>query len=206
MTYDILRSPNPRVSWSSWIWGHSIPSCRSTLIWRLRQFGIHGPTVFFLCHSASESLDHIFAHCSFTHSLLCRVTTFFDLTLFYDIGFLDVFLQTTRFNFSKQSCLAFITASIKETDLVALGHFSGSVRELLILGHLGLSGRPLYPPLLRSSYGNHLRLVGIKLMLMVVPLPRWGPSLLELSSAILVVSLLRPSPKPWDGVSLWKLN
>ncbi|KAL8506943.1 hypothetical protein ACS0TY_017723 [Phlomoides rotata] len=45
---------------------------------------------------------------------------------------------------SIQCCLAFITASIKETDQLALGHISGSVRELLILGRLGLSGRP--PP------------------------------------------------------------
>ncbi|KAL8514651.1 hypothetical protein ACS0TY_013657 [Phlomoides rotata] len=45
---------------------------------------------------------------------------------------------------SIQRCLAFITASIKETNQLALGHISGSVRELLILGRLGLSGRP--PP------------------------------------------------------------
>ncbi|KAL8470589.1 hypothetical protein ACS0TY_033223 [Phlomoides rotata] len=187
MAYDILRSPNPRVRWSSWIWRHFIPPYRSTLIWRaiwgklpttdwLRQFGIQGPTGCFLCHSDSESLDHIFAHCSFTRSLLCRVTALFDLTLYCDIGFLDVFLQAIRFRFSKQlghlvafistlwsiwharnkavfddiqpsiqCCMAFIVASIKETDQVALGHFSGSVRELLILGRLGLFGCPAPP-------------------------------------------------------------
>ncbi|KAL8456695.1 hypothetical protein ACS0TY_034802 [Phlomoides rotata] len=189
MAYDMLHSPNPWVNWSSWIWGTSIPPCRSTLIWRaiwgklptadwLRLYGIQGPTICFLCHSASESLDHIFAHCSFTRSLLCRVTALFDLTLFYDIGFLYVFLQAIRFQFSKQlghlwrvafistlwsiwhacnkavfddiqpstqRCMAFIVASIKETGRIALGHFSGSVRELLILGRLGLSGRPSPP-------------------------------------------------------------
>ncbi|KAL8555819.1 hypothetical protein ACS0TY_003579 [Phlomoides rotata] len=46
---------------------------------------------------------------------------------------------------STQHCLAFILASIKETDQLALGHLSGSVRELLILGRLGLSGRPSPP-------------------------------------------------------------
>ncbi|KAL8542598.1 hypothetical protein ACS0TY_003471 [Phlomoides rotata] len=102
LAYDHLRATYPRVGWSSWIWGSSIPPCCSTLIWRaiwgklptpdwLSQFGIHGPTVCFLCHNASESLDHIFAHCSFTRSLLGRVTTLFDLSLYYDIGFLDVF-------------------------------------------------------------------------------------------------------------------
>ncbi|KAL8546890.1 hypothetical protein ACS0TY_006560 [Phlomoides rotata] len=133
--------------------------------------------VCFLCHNTSESLDHIYAHCSFTRGILCRVTALFDLTLYYDIGFLDVFLQATRFQFSKQvgslwrsafimtlwsiwhahnkaifddiqpsiqHCLMFITAAIKETDQVAVGHFSGTVHELLILGRLGLSGRP--PP------------------------------------------------------------
>ncbi|KAL8520051.1 hypothetical protein ACS0TY_010837 [Phlomoides rotata] len=167
------------------IWGLSIPPCRSTLIGRaiwgklptadwLRQFGIQGPMVCFLCHSDSESLDHIFAHCSFTRSLFCRVTAFFDLTLYCDIGFLDVFLQAIRFQFSKQlghlwraafistiwsiwharnravfddiqptiqHCMTFIVASIEETDQVPLGNFSGSVRKLLILGRLGLSGR-----------------------------------------------------------------
>ncbi|KAL8527722.1 hypothetical protein ACS0TY_005534 [Phlomoides rotata] len=189
MAYDILRSPNPRVNWSSWIWGRFIPPCRSTIIWRaiwgklptadwLRHFGIQGPMVCFLCHSASESLDHIFAHCTFTRSLFCRVTALFDLTLYCDIGFLDVLLQACRFQFSKQlghlwrmafistlwsiwharnravfydiqpsiqRCMAFVIASIKETDQVTLGHFSGSVRELLILGCLGLSGCPSPP-------------------------------------------------------------
>ncbi|KAL8523962.1 hypothetical protein ACS0TY_013791 [Phlomoides rotata] len=42
-------------------------------------------------------------------------------------------------------CLTFILASIRETDLLALGHMDGSVRELVILGRLRLSGRP--PPL-----------------------------------------------------------
>ncbi|KAL8511864.1 hypothetical protein ACS0TY_018338 [Phlomoides rotata] len=80
----------------------------------------------------------------FLEVLTVRVTALFDLTLYYDIGFLDVFLQATRLQFSKQRCLAFITASIKEANQTALGHFSGSVRELLIQGCLGLSGRP--PP------------------------------------------------------------
>ncbi|KAL8520048.1 hypothetical protein ACS0TY_010834 [Phlomoides rotata] len=35
-------------------------------------------------------------------------------------------------------------ASIRETDLLALGHMDGPVHELVILGHLGLSGHP--PP------------------------------------------------------------
>ncbi|KAL8529336.1 hypothetical protein ACS0TY_006665 [Phlomoides rotata] len=34
MAYDLLRSPNPRVNWASWIWGHFIPPYRSTLFWR----------------------------------------------------------------------------------------------------------------------------------------------------------------------------
>ncbi|KAL8463004.1 hypothetical protein ACS0TY_033856 [Phlomoides rotata] len=46
---------------------------------------------------------------------------------------------------SIQCCMAVIVASIKETDQVALGHFSGSVRELLILGRLGLFGCPAPP-------------------------------------------------------------
>ncbi|KAL8463018.1 hypothetical protein ACS0TY_033871 [Phlomoides rotata] len=103
LAYDLLRAAHPRVSWSSWIWGQFIPPCRSTLIWRavwgklpsagwLGRFGIHGPTACFLYHNASESLDHIFAHWSFTRSLFGRVTALFDLSLYYDIGFLDVFL------------------------------------------------------------------------------------------------------------------
>ncbi|KAL8555717.1 hypothetical protein ACS0TY_003507 [Phlomoides rotata] len=189
LAYDHLRATHPRVGWSSWILGSSIPPCRSILIWRavwgklptadwLSQFGIHGPTVCFLCHNASESLDHIFTHCSFTRILLGRVTTLFDLSLYYDIGFLDVFLQAIRIQFSKQlghlwriafittlwsiwhtrnkavfddiqpsiqRCMATILTSIRETDQLALSHFLGSVRELLILGWLGLSGRPSPP-------------------------------------------------------------
>ncbi|KAL8546919.1 hypothetical protein ACS0TY_006582 [Phlomoides rotata] len=189
MAYDHLRANHPKIGWSSWIWGRSIPPCRSTLIWRaiwgklptadwLRQFGIHGPTVCFLCHNDSESLDHIFAYCPFTRNLLGRVTALFDLSLYYDIGFLDVFLQATRYQFSKQlghlwriafittlwsiwharnraifddiqpsiqRCMATILTSITETDYLAKGDFSGSVHELMILGRLGLSGRPSLP-------------------------------------------------------------
>ncbi|KAL8511863.1 hypothetical protein ACS0TY_018337 [Phlomoides rotata] len=125
MAYDLLRSAHPRVGWSSWIWGGFIPPCRSTLIWRaiwgkiptadwLRHFGVLGPTVCFLCHNASETLDHIFVHCSFTRTLLCKVANLFGLTLYYDIGFLDVFIQATSSHFGKQlGCLwqcAFITS------------------------------------------------------------------------------------------------
>ncbi|KAL8492494.1 hypothetical protein ACS0TY_023899 [Phlomoides rotata] len=224
MAYNLLRSSHPRVGWSSWIWGSFIPPCHSTLIWRaiwgklhtadwLRHFGVHGPTVCFLCHNDLESLDHIFAHCYFPRNLLCKVTDLFDLNLYYDISFMDVFSQATTFQFGKQlSCLwriafikivwsvwharnravfdevqpfvhrslafilasikevaplarghiwhsrnkdvfdkvqpsiprslAFILASIKETDHLALGHMAGSVREFLIMDHLGISGGP----------------------------------------------------------------
>ncbi|KAL8507329.1 hypothetical protein ACS0TY_018029 [Phlomoides rotata] len=53
------------------------------------------------------------AHCPFSRCLFGKVTSFFDLHLYYDIGFLDVFLQATAVTFGKQlSCLwrvAFIT-------------------------------------------------------------------------------------------------
>ncbi|KAL8492511.1 hypothetical protein ACS0TY_023916 [Phlomoides rotata] len=163
MAYDI-------VGWASWIWGSFIPPRRSTLIWRaiwgklptadwLRHFGVHGPTVCFLCHNNSESLDHNFAHCSFFRNLLCKFTALFDITLYYDIGFLDVFLQATTFQFGKQisdlwriafitslwspsvhRSLAYILASIKESAPIVRGHIVGSVRELIILGRLGISG------------------------------------------------------------------
>ncbi|KAL8487914.1 hypothetical protein ACS0TY_024272 [Phlomoides rotata] len=189
LAYDHLRANHPRIGWSSWIWGRSIPLCRSTLIWRaiwgklptadwLCKFGVQGPTVCYLCHNAAESLDHIFAYCPFTRYLLDRVTALFDIFLYYDIGFLDVFLQATRYKFSKQldhlwriafittlwsiwyarnraifddtqpstqSCMAKIMSSIRETDHLAFGHFSATVRELMILGRLGLSGRPSPP-------------------------------------------------------------
>ncbi|KAL8555579.1 hypothetical protein ACS0TY_003398 [Phlomoides rotata] len=189
LAYDHLRANHPRIGWSSWIWGRSIPPCRSTLIWRaiwgklptadwLCKFGVQGPTVCYLCFNAAESLDHIFAYCRFTRNLLDRVTALFDIFLYYDIGFLDVFLQATRYKFSKQldhlwriafittlwsiwfarnraifddiqpstqSCLAKIMSSIRETDHLAFGHFSATVRELMILSRLGLSGRPSPP-------------------------------------------------------------
>ncbi|KAL8529337.1 hypothetical protein ACS0TY_006666 [Phlomoides rotata] len=50
----------------------------------------------------SESLDHIFALCPFTRNLLGKVSGFFDLNMYNDIGFLDVFLQATSFHFGKQ--------------------------------------------------------------------------------------------------------
>ncbi|KAL8488051.1 hypothetical protein ACS0TY_024362 [Phlomoides rotata] len=46
---------------------------------------------------------------------------------------------------SDERCNATILTSIRETDQLALGLFSGSVRELLILGRLGFSGRPSPP-------------------------------------------------------------
>ncbi|KAL8523955.1 hypothetical protein ACS0TY_013785 [Phlomoides rotata] len=125
IAFDLLRASHPRVSWASWIWGSFIPRCQSTLIWRaiwgklptanwLSNYGVLGPTICFLCRSASESLYHIMAHCPFSRSFFDKVTRFFDLHLYYDdIGFLDVFLQATVVTFGKQlSCLwrvAFIT-------------------------------------------------------------------------------------------------
>ncbi|KAL8507333.1 hypothetical protein ACS0TY_018033 [Phlomoides rotata] len=124
MAYDLLRVSHPRVGWASWIWGSFIPHCRSTLVWRavwgklstadwLYRYGVQGLTICFLCHSDSESLDHIFADCSFSRNLFGKVTSFFDLHMYYDIGFFDVFLLATAIHFGKQlSCLwrvAFIT-------------------------------------------------------------------------------------------------
>ncbi|KAL8535283.1 hypothetical protein ACS0TY_011053 [Phlomoides rotata] len=107
---------------------------------------------------------------------------------------------------SIQRCLAFITTSIKETDQLALGHISGSVRELLIMGHLGLSGRPLCPLPQRLLDGNPLKLVGTKLMLMVVLPLLLVPSLQELFTATLADSSLQPSPGQWAGAIPCRLN
>ncbi|KAL8463009.1 hypothetical protein ACS0TY_033861 [Phlomoides rotata] len=124
MAYDLLRASHPRVGWASWIWSSFIPPCRSTLIWRaiwgklptadwLIRYGVQGPNICIICQSDSESLDRIFAHCPFSRNLFGKVTNLFDLHLYYDIGFLDVFLQATATHFGKQlSCLwrvAFIT-------------------------------------------------------------------------------------------------
>ncbi|KAL8497717.1 hypothetical protein ACS0TY_021156 [Phlomoides rotata] len=111
--YGFLKSSLPKVSWVNWIWGNFIPQCRSTLVWRaiwgklptaaaLQRVGFHGPSRCALCFEAPDDFEHIFSRCRFTRSFFSEVLRIFDIYLCFDLGFLDIFLQSTRVSFGKR--------------------------------------------------------------------------------------------------------
>ncbi|KAL8546868.1 hypothetical protein ACS0TY_006545 [Phlomoides rotata] len=136
MAYDMLRSSFLRVGWSSYILGSFIPPCRSTLIWRaiwgklptanwLRYFGVHGPT----------ATNHHFGR---QISCLWRIAF---ITTCWSVWYAHNRATFDDVSPSVHRSLAFILASIKEAAPFSRGHMVGSVRELLILDRLGVSGR-----------------------------------------------------------------
>ncbi|KAL8502774.1 hypothetical protein ACS0TY_021765 [Phlomoides rotata] len=153
MAYDLLRTTHPRVSWSSWILGPFIRPCRSTLIW----LGINSPLLI-----GSPALAFMALRFIIFVSLMLKLLIISSRT---DLSS-DTFFIDTKCLFGKQlnylwrharnrlifkeirptvhGCLAIVHAVIRESDTLIKGHMDGSVRELMVLGHLGLSGRPVH--------------------------------------------------------------
>lgn len=91
LSYCLLSSHYPEVSWGSWIWQSFIPKCRSTTIWkaihnrlltwnRIRFWGVVGPSWCCLCHKSEEDIDHLFITCTFSNFLLSNICKIFGFT------------------------------------------------------------------------------------------------------------------------------
>ncbi|KAL8520045.1 hypothetical protein ACS0TY_010831 [Phlomoides rotata] len=140
---DILNIHVPRGS-DSRVWGNSVSG---QLTSRMAYDILRSPNPRVNCLLFTVPRFAFFVTSILSHWITFLLTAHLLLVFYVE---LLLFLQATRVIFdeahpSEQRYLAFITASVKEANLTALGHFSSSVRELLILGHLGLSGRPQPP-------------------------------------------------------------
>ncbi|KAL8542633.1 hypothetical protein ACS0TY_003495 [Phlomoides rotata] len=119
MAYDFLRSPNPRFA-------------------------------FFITLTLSRWITFLLialllaTRCQFSKQVGCLWRSAIIMA-FWSIWHVRNRVVFDDIQPSVQRCLAVVTAAIKETNQTALGHFDGSVRELLILSHLGISGRPQPP-------------------------------------------------------------
>ena len=88
--WDVIRPRNPQVPWYKLVWGLKHISKCSFILWlalhnklatklRLLSWGMVNDANCIFCHSASESIDHLYFACPFTNAIWQHLLAFFQI-------------------------------------------------------------------------------------------------------------------------------